>query len=682
MVKWASEQGERARRGTHADMKSLRMSLCRGSALAAGLVVAWAAIAQPRVDEPIGPLELLGGERRSWNLEQRFAGEELAFEAMSSNPMLAKADIDGTRLTVTANADGNEGMAIVTATATDRDGHRAQLEIRVVVAPQLPSFYRSWRLALRTGGPTTLPRWEEGKLALVDAIPAPNASVDPTIGNLDIVHLGSADMTFDYPPGCRGSVAIRRSLPGMGIGETHGAQLIDHRLHCQLAANTAQSLSVEVESGPSQHQATLEFATGGASTTPRLSVLESLTTPMADVNYLFQRYLDETLLDNIDPEYVILAAALLDRIARNAWPRLRRPGASYDVTAQRVSYASRTPDGAPSEQLTGLVAMPDVEANGFLRKDRVVVLSHATGSTPSNFDFADTWFVLANMFAGRGYLVIAPDNWGRGDSTKALPETYLLANRTANNSIDLIDAVLADSSYDAFHNGHAADGRADIALFGYSQGGHSALALWLALEARPDNVDNIDVNIDVRELYSGGAPHDLYNTFRGTLQHVHGTCDNNPWCRHVDASVVPYATGRILPGMLAYTRTDLTAEDLIDGNDFNATFVSGMLGGDSRYDALKAMLALNSFTNIVNLASAIDSDTRINLYHSQYDRLVPYENTRKLNALLTPDFAVDFHDDECNSYNYKTLFELIDTVGALHAVCGMEVADEVLRALP
>lgn len=650
----------------------------RGLLLVCLAFAAFAAFARTHDDAPIAPVEFFGGEQSTWDLEQYFAGDGLRFVTESTDPTLAEAFVDGAMLTVRAVAERRHGTATIAVTAINENDERSQIAIHVTILPNHP-FLRTWRLALPVTEPAApRPPRPDQTLTLVDAIPAPNTTVDPTFRNLHITHLGGADMTFRYRRPCRG-VAIRRSLADAGLSSGHHAQLIDHRLHCELAANAGQSIAVVAEQGADQYDALLPFQTASASIASRLNVLESMNIPAADVNGLFDRFFLETVLDSIDSRGTrILAAVLIDRIARNALPRLRDPQARFDVTALRVAYSSRTPAGEPSDQLTGLVAMPNVPASGFQRRDRVVVLSHATGSTPSEFEFTDTWFVLANMMASRGYLVIAPDNWGRG-GTNEQPETYLLANRTANNSMDLIDAVLADERFNAFHAAAQPSGHAEIALFGYSQGGHSALALWLALEARPDD-------IKVRELYSGGAPHDLQRTFRGALQYMDGSCDDNPWCRYVDDSVLPYATARILPGLLAYTRTGLSADDVVDGEALAADFVSGVLSDDARFDALKSILALNSFTNLADLAAAIDSQTRINLYHSRYDRLVPYENTRQLNVALGADFDVHFHENECNSESYEALFALLletrGTVGALHALCGMEVADEVLRALP
>ena len=187
-----------------------------------------------------------------------------------------------------------------------------------------------------------------------------------------------------------------------------------------------------------------------------LGVRDTSLVPRAGIDDLFDLYIAKALLQEIeDVSLQVLAGVLLDQLAKNTWAELRDPNATYDVLAQRVAYTSRNPTGGErSKMLTGLVAAPAVAAvPSFQSRDRVLVLSHATGSTPSDMEFGDAWFVLAVMFASRGYLVIAPDNWGRGELRDAgLPETYLLANRTANNSLDMLRAVLADDNYDVYRD--------------------------------------------------------------------------------------------------------------------------------------------------------------------------------------------------------------------------------------
>ena len=87
-----------------------------------------------------------------------------------------------------------------------------------------------------------------------------------------------------------------------------------------------------------------------------------------------------------------------------------------------------------------------------------------------------------SVFAGNGFIYIAPDYLGLGDST--VPRhRYFHADTEASSAIDLLAAaqrVLADLR--VRQNGK-------LFVFGFSQGGHSALALQHALERRRVKVD-------------------------------------------------------------------------------------------------------------------------------------------------------------------------------------------------
>ena len=510
-------------------------------------------------------------------------------------------------------------------------------------------------------------------LALLDAIPHAGGEIDPATGHIDLVHTAPEQDAYAYADACATGVAVRRALPRAEDDPAH--ELVNHKLECELAPLSSHRVRVDGVDGEDTGIGTaLAFTTGGEAEGPALSVRHARMIPRDAVNDMLDGYIEDALIADIKSSWVqLLVAALVDELARRTWAELRNPDARYDVVAQSVSYASRSPTGSPSEAVTGLVAMPDIGVvPDFARKNRVVVLSHATGATPSVLDDGDAWFALAAMFAGRGYLTIAPDNWGRGElKPPGQPETYLMGNRSANNSVDLLKAVLADDAYQPFHDPAAE--RADVSIIGYSQGGHTALALWLALHTGEHGVA-------VRELFAGAGPHNLLRTFRGAMQRFAGECDGNEWCRHVDDDVVlPYVVGRILPALLAYTDTGLASADVLEDGDLRADFVTGFLAGDAQYARLEAILALNSFTNLVAPATAIRHGTQINLYHSEYDRLVPQANTRELAALLAKNFDVVHHDDECNNNAYETVFELVDRPGVLHLICGMEVLDDVLK---
>ena len=517
-------------------------------------------------------------------------------------------------------------------------------------------------------------------IALLDTIPAQGATVDPATSGVNIVHAAPPGWEFTYSGGCGTTgVALRRSLTDLGTGNAN--HLIDHKFACEFADVSAYRVTVDALADDGRrHRGALDFSTrrGGGEL---LTVLDHVVTPRSEVDELFVRYLEDSLLDDIEPHLVaVLVARIVGEIAERSWTELSAR-ATYGAVVHSVSYPSRNPAGEPS-LLTGLVAMPDiaaasVSAGSFERKDRVVILNHATGSTPGSLSATGGGQLLANLVAGRGYLVIAPDNWGRGGSAGDAasgtdrPETYLMANRVANNTLDMVAAVLASDDYRMFHD-PAQD--TDVSIVGYSQGGHSAVGVWLANQVG-------GTGIRVRELYSGGAPHDLYRTFRGSLQQLNGTCNENPWCPTVDTdTILRYLADRILPPLLAHADVGLEHSEVFDGETLAGDFITGMLDGGARYDTLRTMLQLNSFTNIIDPAETITSrDSRIHLYHSPFDRLVPQRNTRDLMDLLSPGFDVAFHDGECDSDLYELLSETISRGGVVHALCGIEMFDEVLK---
>ncbi|MDE0419741.1 MAG: hypothetical protein OXK76_02500 [Gammaproteobacteria bacterium] len=516
-------------------------------------------------------------------------------------------------------------------------------------------------------------------MVLLDTIPATRAIVDPFTTDVDLTHRGARSLAFTYAGPCTGKgITLRRELSD--LSEDTGDWLVEHVLPCSLADATDYRVTVNATgTAGKRYRAELEFATsqGGPRT---LSVVDQTLTSSHRVNGLFDRYIDVAVIDEIDSWILrALARVTIGKIADLSWRELTARRAVHGVIAQHIEYDSRNPAGEPAT-LTGLVAFPDIAGDpDFQHKDRVVVLSHATGSTPSSLSIDDGWLVLATLMAGRGYLVIAPDNFGRGgskihplDGTVQL-ETYLMANRVAINTLDMVNAVLASDDYRAFR---PPDADADVLSIGYSQGGHSAIAFWLAAQVG-------DVGFKVREVYSGGAPHGLYETVRGTLARLDGRCDDSPWCRdmHLNA-VLPYLTKRILPPLVAYGGVGLELDEVVDGDELADDFVAGMLDNEPRYDALKILLQQSSFTNLVELEQAMAiPETRVALYHSPFDRLVPAQNTRDLVELLSPDFDARYFAEECDGALYGVLADRVRIDGLVHTICGLEALDEALQDL-
>ena len=234
--------------------------------------------------------------------------------------------------------------------------------------------------------------------------------------------------------------------------------------------------------------------------------------------------------------------------------------------------------------------------------------------------------------------------------------------------------MLADDAYDGFTNNA---GQNNLIILGYSQGGHTAIALWQTLATQgPDD-------LVVERVYAGGGPYNLYATFAGVIEHLDGSCSGGLYCRYVDPdTTVPFATNRILPGFLDYTDPGISAVDAIDANGLASSFVDSFISNDPSLDKLKMLLQLNSFTNVANADIAYaGSAAQLVLYHSAYDRLVPEANSAELAELLSPNTSIDYRSNLCSSDDYLTIFNLTDFVGINHTLCGLAMIDEVIGEL-
>ena len=508
-------------------------------------------------------------------------------------------------------------------------------------------------------------------IAVLDALPSASANmVDANTGRAALAHLSYADLDLADQSDCTRTLTIARQL--VDVSDPEQSRLLDHKYNCSgLSQNSSVEFSLTgSRTDGSDYEVSSGFATATASTAGLVSQ-DSVGVTQAEIQAVFLNYLASQLLADLDlpPAVALVLGGAIINLA-NEWVQLQNPGPIYNVVAERMSYLSADPNGNAADTATGLVVWPDVGGASFTPKSSVVILAHATGSTPSDLDPTNAWFMTALVLASRGYVVIAPDNWGRG-GTATDAETYLLANRTAANAIDLLEqALTAPQWQDLLPTDPSAT------IVGYSQGGHSAVAIWQNLLAHQV--------IQVDRVFAGGGPYDLYQTFRGVVEFVDGSCSGGVYCRYVDEeTTLPFVTERVLPGLLAYTNTGLVESDITTGGVIESAFVDDFLADQSRIDALKGILQLSSFSNITNLAElTAGAGSEFILYHSNFDRLVPAANNDALTAVLSGQVAVDDRSALCNTATYQTIFNTTAIVGISHALCGFAMIDDVLTELP
>jgi pimeloyl-ACP methyl ester carboxylesterase len=511
-------------------------------------------------------------------------------------------------------------------------------------------------------------------LELIDSLPS-NGSSPAFVTGVSISHAGQSDATYSVDLSCNDRLVVteRRSVADLSIDTVD--QIASHKITCPEGLTDNASLQVVV-TARRENDATSEAALNVDVTSdePRLSVIEEKRNPRHIVEDMFESYIEGALIGELDlPTLVenVLLILIVD-LAGSEWRHLANPEVVHDVMVRKLEYSSIAPDGSVDHGLSGLVAYPVID-NNFETRQQIILLNHATGSTPSGLNEADAWYILANLLAGHGYLVIAPDNYGRG-STEAEPETYLMANRTARNAVDLVRRIVDSGDYTDVH---AATTPLPISVIGYSQGGHSAIASWVEISESHSAV------LKPNTVHVGGAPLHLYRTFRGVLQTVAGQCTGDGYCSLVDVDVqVPFATDRILPGLLAYTDPGLAVEELVVDGNLDPAFSSGFLAENAVYDALKSLLLLNSFPNIVNPQEVFnDSDVTLHLYHSQFDRLVPVNNTIEFYDTVQQSVNTILHENQCNADGFELIFDTVDSVGVVHTLCGLNVLDDVFDQL-
>ena len=505
-----------------------------------------------------------------------------------------------------------------------------------------------------------------------------DASPDAAVSMLDIqraavrlAHLGYTDASLTSQGDCVGLGSARRSV--RDLSDPDFDSLDEHLFSCsEVVDNSTVQLQMSADRGANETVLVQHTFGTAIRTMDNLVRQDTINLSPASLQIVFQDYLSGLLFNELglpfDERLQVISGGLA--LIEN-WANLSDPQPEFAVVANRVSYAAADPLGNVSSATTGLVVRPQMGATPPTPRP-IILLAHATGSTPGDLDPANAWYLLANLLASYGYLVIAPDNWGRG-GTNDQDETYLMGHRTAENNLNLVNAVVSSADYEDLVP--VAD-PLPLILIGYSQGGHTAAAiLHQLLTGQSDRYV-------LEGFYAGGGPYNLYATFAGVMQHLAGQCAGDAYCSTVDEAVtVPFATNRILPGLLRYTNTDLDLDDVVQGDMIAQSFVEGFTNNAASLDRLKAMLQLNSFTNLTNAQMIYASGLpTLNLYHAPLDRLVPFQNQLDWQAVLTGADVIE-HTDICDGADWQNITLLTNTVGVIHSLCGIAMMDHVVGQL-
>ena len=185
--------------------------------------------------------------------------------------------------------------------------------------------------------------------------------------------------------------------------------------------------------------------------------------------------------------------------------KVQYPEAANAVSLYKVQYTTVIPEQGNKPTLaSGLVAVPQPTLQGTgqnagqAAKKRLPVVSYQHGTVftrtavPSRPEESDETRIVTARLAGNGYVVIAADYIGKGDSAE--PDSYMVREATVQACMDMLfaaRAVLADLGIE----------EEGLYLSGWSQGSWSTQQFRHRLES---------LNMPVKAAATAATPADLY----------------------------------------------------------------------------------------------------------------------------------------------------------------------------
>ena len=316
------------------------------------------------------------------------------------------------------------------------------------------------------------------------------------------------------------------------------------------------------------------------------------------------------------------------------------------MTVTTIAYATDSPEGGTVEA-SGVICYPA----GLQTYDHILSIQHGTcniDEAPSLKDFTPELAPAVNENA----VVVMADYLGYGLSeTPDLQHPYMHSHYTATACADMLEA--AESYLDANAISLKLTRKGDgLKLIGYSQGGAATISTLQELQSRgmADRVTGV---------WAGGGPYDLDAFF-----HV---ITDNPETPYYNSGFIPYLIrGLSYADHLSLSNSRVYAPELLEMDPetiFSTTQVKSwhhVLGHDVRKilhadffaspsfngnpDVLALMASLNA-NSVINGPVPADV-SKVHLYHSPTDNIVPYECSVNASAVWGCDLTdLEVKDD-------------------------------------
>ncbi len=325
------------------------------------------------------------------------------------------------------------------------------------------------------------------------------------------------------------------------------------------------------------------------------------------------------------------------------------------VRAIDFTYPSRDPQGR-KVTLSARLYVPQAVLNGEKTLDGIALANH--GTITSNAECPTMSADFEAIFAWKNYAIVMPDYYGFGAS-KDRPQAYLDPFSTAEGSIG---AYLAALQLLADHS--VSPGRLRF-NYGYSQGGFNTVANLRFLTEHPE------LDIHFTKSFAGGSPFDVPVTWESYLQ---GGFDEA-------LSFIPLTLVSINESQqlgLNYAR--LFQEPLLSNwrtwilsKQYNRTSIDVRLAGLGIADMLTADMmarqgpeyeAIMAVCRRYSLTAGWEPEpgTRLMIYHSTGDDIVPYANFTAMKTYLNavaPDCEISWVSESRGGHVMACIFFMI-----------------------
>ena len=362
-----------------------------------------------------------------------------------------------------------------------------------------------------------------------------------------------------------------------------------------------------------------------------------------------QALTDETgIFDGLSDLFRIVVNAAI----RSAFPDREKPVRAFDF-----NYTSADPQGLPVT-LSARVYVPEAALNGGKSLEGIAIASHGTIACNNQCPTLSGDFEA--LLAWKNYAIVMPDYYGFGASSDR-PQAFLDWETTARGNLDAYFAAVQ-----LLQDRDAKAGNVRF-NYGYSQGGFNAMANLRYLSAHPE------LDLHFTKTFAGGGPYDV----RGTWE--------------------SYLTGAY-PDAISFVPVTLVSmnESQQMGLDYAALFKEPLLSNWQEWILSKkyTMVSIDIRIGKVAISDILTDDmaagrgstsaavmatcdrysltsgwkpaagSRIYLYHSGDDNLVPYLNYTRMRSYLesvAPDCELHGstlsgdHQSACISYMIDVL---------------------------